>query len=195
MKTCFWLVRHGPTHAKAAIGWTDIPADLSDTRQIAALSNALPCDAIMVSSDLQRTIETGDAIKTGQQRLPHDPKLRELNFGDWDGRDFADIETADPHLSCEFWENPGNTAPPNGESWNDLTARVQDRLLSLATDYPNQDVVAVVHFGVILSAIGFARCIPAHALMGFQIDPLSLTKMTYLHGANAWRVECVNQRF
>jgi hypothetical protein len=28
--TRFWLVRHGPTHAKAMIGWTDLAADLSD---------------------------------------------------------------------------------------------------------------------------------------------------------------------
>jgi alpha-ribazole phosphatase len=33
--TRFWLVRHGPTHAKAMVGWSDLPADLSDT---AALS-------------------------------------------------------------------------------------------------------------------------------------------------------------
>ena len=27
--TRFWLVRHGPTHAKTMVGWTDLPADLS----------------------------------------------------------------------------------------------------------------------------------------------------------------------
>ncbi len=36
--TRFWLVRHGPTHAKAMIGWTDLVADLSDVETLARLS-------------------------------------------------------------------------------------------------------------------------------------------------------------
>jgi len=36
--TTLWLVRHGPTHAKAMIGWTDLPADLSDAGAIAPAS-------------------------------------------------------------------------------------------------------------------------------------------------------------
>lgn len=37
-----WWVRHGPTHAKTFIGWTDRPADLSDTAALARLAAFLP---------------------------------------------------------------------------------------------------------------------------------------------------------
>ena len=57
--TTLWLVRHGPTHAKAMIGWTDLPADLSDAGAIARLRAALP-DAPIVSSDLIRAVTTAD---------------------------------------------------------------------------------------------------------------------------------------
>ncbi|MCX8953857.1 histidine phosphatase family protein, partial [Ruegeria sp. NA] len=31
------LVRHGPTHAKTMVGWSDLPADLSDTAALRRL--------------------------------------------------------------------------------------------------------------------------------------------------------------
>ena len=37
-----FLVRHGPTHAKTMVGWSDLPADLSDTAALARLSDHLP---------------------------------------------------------------------------------------------------------------------------------------------------------
>ncbi len=49
----YW-VRHGPTHAKAMIGWTDLPADLSDTAKLARLEAMLPTGGKVVSSDLSR---------------------------------------------------------------------------------------------------------------------------------------------
>jgi alpha-ribazole phosphatase len=40
--TRLWLVRHGPTHARTMVGWTDLPADLSDVAALARLSAHLP---------------------------------------------------------------------------------------------------------------------------------------------------------
>ena len=42
MKTNWWWVRHGPTHAKVFTGWRDVPADLSDVARIKRLKNFLP---------------------------------------------------------------------------------------------------------------------------------------------------------
>ena len=42
------------------IGWTDLPADLSDTARIARLSNYLP-HAPVISSDLSRARDTAPA--------------------------------------------------------------------------------------------------------------------------------------
>ncbi|MEY8841169.1 histidine phosphatase family protein, partial [Cribrihabitans sp. XS_ASV171] len=33
------FVRHGPTHAKGMVGWSDLPADLSDTALLDRLSS------------------------------------------------------------------------------------------------------------------------------------------------------------
>lgn len=195
MTTRFWLVRHGPTHAKAAIGWTDLPADLSDTRQVAALRAALPNAGLVVSSDLERCIATADAIMRDHHRLPHDPDLREMHFGDWEGRSFDDIAATDPDTSRQFWEQPGDIAPPNGESWNRFSERVQMSLQRLADENSGKDIVCVVHYGVILAALGAARGLDPAALMGFKVDPLSLTRLTRFDAPSAWRIDGVNHVF
>ena len=93
--TQFFLVRHGPTHLKSMIGWTDAPADLSDVAALSRLSAHLPQDAVVVSSDLIRAVTTADAVQGTRPRLPHDPDLRELNFGRWEQRLYTEAEAED----------------------------------------------------------------------------------------------------
>ncbi len=184
-----WFVRHGPTHAKAMIGWTDLPADLSDTAQIARLSAALPA-APIVSSDLLRAVQTADAIKR-PHRLRSDPRLREINFGDWDGKTFAQVEKTDPVLIRNYWENPGDVAPPNGESWNDVRARVNgavDDYLALGHD----DLIIVAHFGVILTQVQRALNISSYDTFSHKIENLSLTRIEVI--GSEWSTRSINQK-
>lgn len=192
MKTTFWFVRHGPTHSRAACGWTDIPADLSDHAQIARTSALIPQDAIVVSSDLIRAVHTADAVGGSRTRLDHLPDLREFNFGDWEGREFSEIALSDPEASRYFWENPGDAAPPSGESFHDLQARVSRQMHDLAETHAGQNVMCVAHYGVILVAIAHASQMPAATAVRFHIDTLSVTRIEYLNATDAWRVLSVN---
>jgi len=83
MSRFFW-VRHGPTHARSMVGWSDIPADLSDTARLARLASHLPEGALVVSSDLIRARATADAIAGPRLRLGDERDLREIHFGDWE---------------------------------------------------------------------------------------------------------------
>ncbi len=116
--TRLWWVRHGPTHAKDMIGWTDLPADLSDLAALARLRAHLPGEAPILSSDLVRAVATADALGA-DRRLPPLPALREIHFGAWEGLRFAEAEARDPALIRRFWEEPGEVSAPGGESWDD----------------------------------------------------------------------------
>ena len=173
MTTRLWLVRHGPTHAKSMIGWTDLPADLSDTAQIARLHAHLPAGAVLQSSDLIRATATADALAQGRHRLPHDPALREIHFGAWEQRSFAELDAEAPDHIRAFWDTPGDIAPPGGESWNALTTRTWaalDRLQDIAPD-----IIVVAHFGPILAALQRAEVLSPTAAFAHRIDPLSVT--------------------
>lgn len=173
--TKLWLVRHGPTHAKAMVGWTDLPADLSDTAAISRLRAFLP-DAPVVSSDLSRAITTADALAP-KVRLPHAPDLREINFGDWEMRNFAQVEAEDPQRIRAYWETPGTIAPPNGESWNAVRARV-DRAVDGYLRAGHPDLIVVAHFGVILTQLQRALGIGAYEAFGHKIENLSVTTLS-----------------
>ncbi|KMW57975.1 Phosphoglycerate mutase family protein [Candidatus Rhodobacter oscarellae] len=175
--TTFWWVRHGPTHEKAFVGWRDVPADLSDRAQIARLSAHLPQDALVISSDLIRCTATADAIQGARARLPDEPELREFNFGDWDGMHFRDVAARFPKLSRAYWEQPGDAAPPNGESWNQAEARIARAVARLAAAHPGRHIIAVAHMGVIVSQIRRALGVTAYQALGHKIDNLSVTRI------------------
>ncbi|MDX1781949.1 MAG: histidine phosphatase family protein [Thalassovita sp.] len=175
--TRFFWIRHGPTHAKSMVGWSDLPADLSDSAQLARLDAVLPQDAVVISSDLRRAIDTADAIAGPRPRLPHDPDLREIHFGDWELKRFDEIKDQD-HIRA-FWDDPGDIRPPGGESWHDLAARVDRAVSRLLRDQPGQDIVAVAHFGVILTQLQKALKIGAYDAFSHRIGNLSLTELRW----------------
>lgn len=168
-----WLVRHGPTHAKEMIGWTDRPADLSDTASLARLAAALP-DVPVISSDLIRAVATADALQGARPRLPHDARLREIHFGAWENRRFAEVDAESPAAIRAFWEQAGEVAAPGGESWNAMAARVADALDGLPAA-----VIVVCHFGPILATLQRALGVDVQAVFAQKIEPLSLTELRF----------------
>lgn len=188
--TTLHLVRHGPTHAKTMVGWSDLPADLSDTAALQRLHDHLPDDALVVSSDLIRASATADAIQGSRSRLPHRENLREINFGTWEQRSFKDIEAEDPQRAFSYWTNPGNVHPPEGESWNETCARVNRDIDRLIEQNTGNDLIVVVHFGVILTQIQRALGIDAKETFSYKIDNLSLTQIT--RHPQGWDVRMLN---
>lgn len=169
------------------VGWRDVPADLSDTAQLARLIAYLPANALLISSDLIRASATADAIATTQTRLAPTPALREFNFGAWDGLHYSQIDESE---SRPFWENPGDLAPPGGESWNTVSTRVATIVDDLMCQHPGRDIIAVAHIGVIMTQIQRATGSTAYQAMGHTIDNLSVTDLAF-DGAG-WSVGRIN---
>ena len=191
MTTRFHLLRHGPTHARAMVGWSDVPADLSDLARLERLTAILPPTAIVVSSDLSRAVATADAIQGTRRRLPHISGLREIHFGAWEMRTWAEVDAESPDHIRAFWDKPGDIAPPDGESWNALLRRVSAAMDALAQDHSGADVIVVGHFGQILTQVQRAAGLSAVEVFAQKIDNLSLTRVDHHQGS--WRLGAINQ--
>ncbi|WP_193140545.1 MULTISPECIES: histidine phosphatase family protein [unclassified Meridianimarinicoccus] len=183
-----WWVRHGPTHAKTMIGWTDLPADLSDAPVLARLRAYLP-DVPVVSSDLLRARQTAEAIAGDRPRLSALPELREIHFGAWEHRSFEEIESEAPDHIFRFWDQPGEISPPGGESWNALADRVNRGVAQL---HGLGEVIAVAHFGAILTQVQRAQGVSAKQVMGQYINNLSVTRLSF--DGQRWSAHPINHR-
>jgi len=189
MRRMFW-VRHGPTHVRAMVGWGDPPADLSDEAGLERLHRHLPETAKIISSDLQRARATADVIENGRARLPHDPDLREINFGDWDMQLFDDIEDQERLLA--FWDSPGDVRAPNGETWNEVFRRVSTATDRLLDNHPDEDLIIVAHFGAILTQVQRTLKIPAFDTFSNRIDNLSVTEIHITD--DGWHLASINHK-
>ncbi|MCY4306522.1 MAG: histidine phosphatase family protein [Aestuariivita sp.] len=188
--THWYWVRHGPTHQKNLTGWHDIPADLSDKNQIHRLNHYLPQSANIVASDLRRASTTADLLSKNRHRLPDNAGLREFNFGDWDGQDFLTISRTFPYESRAFWEEPGDIAPPKGESWNTAVQRINAAVNELIDSNKKENIIIVAHFGVILTQIQRALNVQPSEALKQKIDNFSITKLS--HNNSNWNLKFLN---
>ena len=190
MTTQLFLVRHGPTHAKCMVGWSDLPADLSDTAALSRLDGYLPQDALVISSDLTRSVATASAIQGSRTRLPHNSDLREIHFGDWELRTWTEIEAEAPERISAYWEYPGDVRPPGGESWNEVCARVDAVIDQLVQTHMGRNLIVVGHFGQILTQVQRADKLTADQAFAHRIDNLSVSEIR--KGPDGWSIGKIN---
>lgn len=145
-----YLMRHGETPLTSKlVGHLDcdvLPEGVAACREQASDLRI----EHLVTSDLKRCRSCAEAIGTPQI----DPRWRELDFGDWDGLSTSEI---DRDAFSRFWEDPDQNAPPGGERWSDLVARVSEAI----KDIPSKPTLVVTHGGAMRAAL--------HALCGFTM--------------------------
>ena len=148
-----WLVRHAQPLVAPGVcyGRQDVPADADATRTCArALAPLLPQGSAVHHSTLQRCellALTLQALRPDLTLKP-DPRLRELDFGLWEGQAWDAIGED----AVAAWTDAFAThRPGGGDSLVEMLERVAAALQS-ARNAPVADVVWITHAGV-------ARCV------------------------------------
>ena len=187
----WWWVRHAPVEARGFCGWSDPPPDLSDEAGLGKLRSAMPEDAALACSDLDRATGTAEVIaRRTWRRLGPSQGLREQNFGDWEGLAYNALPNAE---AAAFWRDPGYRAPPGGESFSEVCSRVADAIeIVRASAVGESDVVVVAHAGTIRAALVYALGLDPSRALCFEVAPLSLTRVDWVEAAQAWRIVGVN---
>jgi broad specificity phosphatase PhoE len=81
-------------------------------------------------------------------------------------------------------------APPNGESWHAAEARISAAVDRLTTAHPGRDIIAVAHFGAILTQYRRAAGLTPYQALAQKIDNLSVSCLHFAQGQ--WSVARVN---
>lgn len=209
--TSLYLIRHGHTlwHDTGGVaGRTDI--DLSDAgreavRQLATIP-ILP--QAWYCSPMRRTRETSSLLRQhwpsvaadpAGRALPEemlDPRLVELDFGDWEGMTWSDVHTQHGDVMSQWAEDWVNRAPPSGERFADQVARCQHWLSDTRRELETVDsaaAVVVTHGGSIRALMCSCLGWPLERAMSFRVDPATVCHLQW-HDSHGWLVRGINTR-
>ncbi|MBW1695259.1 MAG: histidine phosphatase family protein [Deltaproteobacteria bacterium] len=150
--TSFGLLRHAETvwnRENRIQGHSDLPLAPEGKRKSRRLGHilaAIPWDRI-ITSDLNRAVETAKLINfTLNVSIHCDERLREQNWGRWEGKTIKEIDRL---ISTKSIESGWNFRPPGGEDRISVATRSRAALTDAATRWPGDTILVVTHHGVI----------------------------------------------
>jgi broad specificity phosphatase PhoE len=193
------LVRHGETDWTVQgrfSGHTDLPLNERGQRQATAVAHRLSSEMIQTiyTSDLQRVLATAEAIaqaianyqeatRGGPIVLP-DRRLREVDLGEWDGLTYAEILRRDPDIVNAWQDDFLKTAPPGGESLEQLADRLKPFLLGILAGFPEKTLVVAGHAGSLQCLVCMALGLSVKMYWQFRMAPASISQISiYPEGA------------
>lgn len=168
-----YLARHGQTSwniAGRAQGHTDISLDETGQAQARALARNVSGITRVITSDLARARETGEALGLPVETRP---EIRERSFGEWEGRDYATVMNDLEALAAEQGVDRLNVRPPGGESFLEVWNRVGPVVDELKAY--DQNTLVVVHGGT--KAVMLARLLEGNleTIRGFRFPNCAVT--------------------
>lgn len=105
----------------------------------------LPAASTIIHSPMVRTTQTAQIIsKHVPVGLEQDERLREIGFGNWNGQEMTAITAEKPDF-VRSWQGSMSVKPENGESIDDLVARVHPLIEELCESHSGETVVLVSH--------------------------------------------------
>jgi ribonuclease H / adenosylcobalamin/alpha-ribazole phosphatase len=192
------LVRHGATAHTAEgrfSGCTGENPELSATgreqaRRLAAelqRQYAEPSDArvaAVVSSPVRRARETAETVADAVGvPVGVDDDLREIDFGDWEGRKVEDVLARCPQ-EWAAWRADPTLAAPGGESVADVARRVRTARQRLTERHPDSTVVVVSHLYPVRLFVLDALGAPLEAVHRMDHDPTAVSELGLRDGSS-----------
>lgn len=122
-----------------ASGWNDVELSergIQESTELGNMFSNIPLD-IVCCSDLRRSVDTARTSFGDRIDIIIDRRLREINYGDFNGKSQEIIgKMRKDRIQIPF---------PNGESYQQAIARVQEFLRELGEKYPGKTILIIGH--------------------------------------------------
>jgi probable phosphoglycerate mutase len=163
--TTLVLLRHGQTGQSVEKRFSGVSdPELTDlgreqaaaaARRVAELAAGLRVAAVY-TSPLRRAQATAALAADALRLTPVvEPRLRETDFGAWEGCTFAEVRERWP-AELDAWLSSSAVAPPGGESFDQTLVRVRRTRGELLAAHPGEAVLLVTHVGPIKTLLRLA---------------------------------------
>ena len=181
-----YLIRHTAVQAPGiCYGHYDVPLAATFAAEAARLPAKLPPPPYRVySSPAERCLTLAATVGTD---ITLDERLREMNFGTWENRLWADLPPAE---TTPWMADYVTLAPPSGETFGAVQQRAAAFLADLATAAHPEPTLVFTHGGTIRALVCHCLDIPLRNAFQLQIDYASVTKLTLAHGR--WQLVTLN---
>jgi broad specificity phosphatase PhoE len=197
--TRIYLVRHGSTpwgeDQNRYTGISDIPLSATGARQArhtARYLSTLPIAAV-VASPLVRAQDTAREIAARHDLdILTEPRLREIDFGRWEGMRKATIIAQYPDEWQAWTRDPGSTQPGlTGESAAHAVERSTTALDDIASRFGDQSVIVVGHNTLIRLLIVASLAAPLASYRNLELHNCGVSLLE-IDAAHTWRWHNIN---
>ncbi|NOQ88865.1 MAG: histidine phosphatase family protein [Gammaproteobacteria bacterium] len=175
MTTYIDIIRHGePVGGRRYRGYSvdDALTEKGWTQMRAAVPESPKWNHI-VSSPLKRCLEFSQELANDLQiPLTVEDNMKEIGFGEWEGKTPEDILAEDSETLNRFYQDPVNNRPKGAEPLDSFSQRVWHAYLDIVDKHQDKHILVVAHAGV-------ARAITANILKMSLNDVYSRLKIEY----------------
>ncbi len=169
-----FLIRHPRPLIDAGVCYGCLDIDAEDpTPIVRRLRSLLPPSTPVMASPLRRTRTLAEALHAQPQ---FDSRLREIDFGAWEGRRWEEIGRS----PLDAWANDLlDYAPPGGES----AAMLQKRVVACLSELSTNRVAVVTHAGPIRALLGHWLQLPVSRWSTIELAFGSVTRIKWAAGS------------
>lgn len=178
VKTLLDLLRHGEAAGGRRLrgGRCDDPLSEHGQTQLEHATADNPGWELVVASPQARCRTFAESLATSLDCDRHiDERLREYDFGDWDGETFDELWREYGEALAAFLGDPDAVTPPGGESAANFRARVRAARDELLERHAGRHVLLIGHGGVLRQLVADALQLDgsAHAALEWPHAALS----------------------
>lgn len=179
--TRLYLVRHGEveeTYHRIFGGRIDMNLSPHGQMQAAAVADYFEPHALdaVYCSPMKRAQQTAQPLLTAKSLAATTvPEFREMDFGDWTGHRWEDIQAKFGVSAFTWLEQIEQGRVPNAENGDALRARIQPGLQRVLQTHAGEVVMIVCHGGVIRVMLSLLLGLPLPATTALEVDYASVT--------------------
>jgi len=166
------LLRHGEIQGGGRFfGSTDIALTEHGWQQMWTRTEInSPCWDHIVTSPLIRCANFAQAFGLHYSiPITQDDRIKEFDFGVWEGCSAAELMNSDAESLTRFWNNPAKYTPTNAEYLIDFQARVLSAWHDITSIYAGQRILIITHSGVIRTILCHVLQHPIERLLEFDV--------------------------
>jgi broad specificity phosphatase PhoE len=175
MTTYIDVIRHGePVGGRRYRGFSvDDPLTEKGWEQMRAAVPETPQWQHIISSPLKRCLDFSQELANDLQiEYSVEDNVKEIGFGDWEGKTPEEIIAQDSEALNHFYQDPVNNRPDGAEPLETFSERVWQAYNKIIEEHRDKHVLIVAHAGV-------ARAITANILKMSLDDVYSRLKIEY----------------